>query len=1344
VRNKARTIWSIVLFTALAAVAGIAFNQTTPTAPLVALPDSPIYVNGSKAKANLTLALSVETPTLGTAYNSSTFEPTRKYIGYFDPMVCYINISSPDSEYFRYRSHKTTIESSCPSGTSFDGNFMNWATTSAIDIMRYGLTGGHRVVDGEGKTILERAYLPDRMYRDRDFFPTKVLPANQISLRTPFASNVFPNGMHISNCRNRVYFAKSTDFFGRCDQPFRDPTSQSAELVKGGDTTKGRFYLARVQVCDADTASSRPMIQDPITKRWGGLCLPYKNASNDTVHKPVGQLQVNADNVRVSVFAYMNVGINDRYGGVMRAPLKYLGPRQFDANFNLLPTANPHSEWDAVTGVFMRNPQLNNADYGDQGYGQSGAITYINGFSALNPDALGATKDGDALSELYYESFRYLQGQQPTPEAISGLKGTKANDKAITENFPAYTVWRDPFAGFTDNKAKGRSCLRNSVLAIADTFTYYDRYLPGNTLTAWPDSFDRSRPADIYPVPLDVEQWTKVVGSFEAFGPSDSASFIKYKDSNGVERNAHNLLSNAPLRTDRANIAASRVELGGEGSSYLMAGLALFANTQSFRTDLPKARISTYAIDVNERNRAVESASLRRGTQLHLAAKYGGFDDALTGNTGNPYALGNNALWQGADGDAKNYFVVSDPQKFLDSIADVFTSLLNETSSIAGGALSSQELRSSAGNAVFQGGFNPAAGEWSGRVRKFALTLSEDKKTTTIATVPAWDAADELTKRTLLDQGVDRNIVVGPPVGEQGTTAPSAFVWDALLAGTHKTALNKSFLGTSDTLGLDRLAYIRGSRNQERSAAQPQGPFRARTSVLGSVVNSGLVYQGAPSSAITGTGYSTFQQTHKNRTPVVFVNANDGMLHAFRASDGREQFAYVPGFIVPKLTILPDLRYTHRPLLDATPTVSEAYVDGQWRSVLVSGAGGGAQGIFALDVTEPDSFSKDKVLWEFTDADHPAMGNVLGKPHIVRVRMEDSNSGTFSYKWMALVPSGVNNHRSDAYTNATANPSIFLLDLEARPSPSAGWQEGRNFWRIDLPPGDSSSAPGVIQIMPLRIPGSGVLDAIVAGDLHGNVWKLSFRNKGVGTLGTNGLTNLRALNAMGENLTPFFVARSSDDKRQPITSTPVVATGFGGKRLIVVGTGKFLETADNSIPSSPGSSVYVLLEDARPIADRTKLRGSSINTEGVVSGSSSVIGTDDNQGWYIDLSNEVGERQVSEMQLDRGTLVFTTLMPVSGACGDGSGRIFEIDVLTGAGSYVDSTVGLLGGPMLLNRGKAVVSNSDTAGRRTATYYMDVLTQGANGLDAGGGSLSFTVQVGRMTWRQVHNHRNLVP
>ena len=120
--------------------------------------------------------------------------------------------------------------------------------------------------------------------------------------------------------------------------------------------------------------------------------------------------------------------------------------------------------------------------------------------------------------------------------------------------------------------------------------------------------------------------------------------------------------------------------------------------------------------------------------------------------------------------------------------------------------------------------------------------------------------------------------------------------------------------------------------------------------------------------------------------------------------------------------------------------------------------------------------------------------------------------------------------------------------------------------------------------------------------------------------------------------------------------------------------------------------------------------------------------------------------KVTDMLLDRGRLVFTTLIPGAGVCGDGGGRLFEIDVLSGRGVWRESTVGLLGGPMLLNQGNPVVSDSNTAGRRTVTYKINVMTEGSNGIEVRGVDAlrEITMQVGRMSWRKVHNHRDIKP
>ena len=1355
-------------FAALAVLAsvvttGVVISQTA-LPPLVALNSEPLYMNGAKAKANLTLALSVEFPTVGQTYRD-TFDSAKTYVGYFDPKACYRAILSSGSigNYFDWQTNKGTVSAGCPS-SQFDGNFMNWATSSAVDIMRYGLTGGNRTIDDNNTTVVDRAWLPDDFYNNANYFTEKFVSNSQLSGRTENDSSKFPDGMWIYNCKNRVYFASAPDTSGNCNAPFGVADALSPKLIKANANNKGNFYEVRNLVCDANTATNRLMTYDPDTKKWKGLCLRYPNGK----HKPVGQFQVNAENLRVGVFGYLQDDNRARYGGVMRAPLKYLGPKAYDVNFNLINSPNPTSEWNADTGVFTTNPQSGSVDakYGDQGHGISGAINYINKFGTLDAARLGKYKSLDPVSELYYEALRYLQGKAPTDEAISGIDGNSPAVRTLKEQFPAYTIWTDPFAGFKDTTGTGKSCLRNSILTIADVFTHSDRSVPGNNDTT---NQDFTRSAESNPS-LDVPFWTSIVGSFEANGGAS------YTDSQGRPQSASNIvgnttydwLSNAATRTTGAGAglgtATSPLTLQGTtGGSYHLAGMAYWANTQSYRTDIPKARITTYGIDVNEA-RASDIPDFRRTRQLYLAGKYGGFDDSATttgnaGLSGNPYATGDNTLWLGADGDAKNYFLVSDAQKFLDSIADVFAKVVEETGSISGGAISSQRMTSGEAAGVFQARFNPVANYWSGRLLKYALSLSADETKLVIADAPTWEAGDVLTKQTKLDHGASRNIIIGSPLGTQTTIAPSEFKWGSL-ATAHQTGLNTNIANIVDTLGGDRLDYIRGDKRKEISFTTPTNTFRPRDIVLGDIVNSGLVYQGKPSGAISDASYETFYTANQTRAPVVFVNANDGMLHAFNNTDGKESFAYIPGFLAHKLSNLPDQDYSHISMADATPAVGEAQIGTTWHSVLVSGVGGGAQGVYALDVTNPSTFTKDNVMWEFTDKDHPAMGNVVGTPRIVKIRTTNSSATTAAYKWFAVVASGVNNYAQDGpstnpalYATTSGNPSIFLLDLSFKPLSSGGWVEGTNFWRIELPQTKVDIAKGLVGFTVTNNFNTSALESLYAGDMQGNVWKLDFSIRGSSNLGANATTNLSQFN-LGGGSAPFFIAKDSDNNLQPITGEPVVTRGFSGTKLVSLGTGKFLEAADTVVPLTTGASFYTLLDQDKPqVIDRSKLQVGTLDTAGNLDvppftyGYPTTAAPSLRMGWYFDFDKSIAERQVSDISTVPGKLFFSSLYPTKGSCGEGGGRLYALNTLTGDGTSEESKVGILAAPLIIDLGSlASATPRETSGKRFGSTRYGVITQGSRGMQVasgpatGGGYTGTERAYSWLSWRQLNNYQ----
>ena len=95
---------------------------------------------------------------------------------------------------------------------------------------------------------------------------------------------------------------------------------------------------------------------------------------------------------------------------------------------------------------------------------------------------------------------------------------------------------------------------------------------------------------------------------------------------------------------------------------------------------------------------------------------------------------------------------------------------------------------------------------------------------------------------------------------------------------------------------------------------------------------------------------------------MVYIGANDGMLHGLKAATGEELFAYVPNLVYDHLSELAFQGYSHKFYVDGTATVVK--VGG--RNVLVCGLGKGGKGYFALDVTDPTTMDPTDVLWEYS------------------------------------------------------------------------------------------------------------------------------------------------------------------------------------------------------------------------------------------------------------------------------------------------------------------------------------------------------------------------------------------
>jgi type IV pilus assembly protein PilY1 len=1094
------------------------------------------------------------------------------------------------------------------------------------------------------------------------------------------------------------------------------------------------FFYSRVKVCDQDASGNLLDVRDYGAEH--SFCIRYPNNS----FKPTGTIQRYSNAFRLAAFGYAveKNYVNSRYGGVLRAPMKWVGSKTYDVNGQEDTPAggNAGAEWDPQTGIFKANPDGDTT----QTPAISGVINYLNKFGRTGP-TLGRYRDVDPVGELYYEALRYLQGLSPSPAAVEDLTPD------MYDGFPIFRDWTglDPFS--KGSPTGDYSCLKSNIVTIGDIETH-DR--PGYA------RFPGVNPAKNVP---DFKMWRDTVAAFE------KGLVVQYRDGQGEPRETGN--------PNTWNTYAF-------GDQFDIVGTAYWAHTHDIRgkdwTDQPAKqrpglRVKSFFFDVNAYGKQNDQDTRRYKNQFFMAAKYGGFESTGSASSetqpyntwGNPFVNMNNKpdnnVWQDPTrpGEASTYARQSDGRSVLIAFDKIFARIGERARSIAGAAAQSSTL-TDAGNVIYQAEFSSQ--DWSGDLAAYAVSTNSDKLVQ-LSSTPVWRAAERL--KALSDIGT-RKIIVGNNGATSSQTA-SDFTWSSI-SDDLKQHLNRDpdSQTVSDNRGQDRLNFVRGDHSKEITLFRDRDGQR-----LGDIVNSGVAYSGAPSSTIQSTTYAEFLNDNKDRKAAVYVGANDGMLHAFDASNGNELFGYIPSWLGPKLSALTSKKYldNHQAYVDATPVVAEAQVGGtkaDWKTVLVSGTGAGGRGVFALDVTDPTQFSASKVMWEFTSADDIDLGYVVGRPQILKFRTSAKDATTPTYKWFAVVASGVNNYVRDNAGNfsATGQPALYLLDLAK--APGTAWTLDTNYYKISLPVDVSLSASAATGLLNFKVTlgAQQEVSKLFMGDLHGNLWKLDFREQGSTTWN---ISKLSAFADSSGNPIPLYVAKDRLGNVQPISAAPFLIRGEGRESIYVAfGTGKYLEGTDRS--SAAANSFYVVHDDGTKTADSTGTPTSAIagrgrlqpgvfdHETGRIEVSAFVWGrpasdADSTQrsGWYFDFP-ATGERQVFASLLRGDTVVFNSLIPDQGtnanscSAAGGSGREYRLDVNTGDGTSSISRVGLLGASMAMDVESAMVSTTtDSTGRRTRTIKTQTLSQGSNGLATS--ATVTTVQIaGRLSWRQIHNYRDV--
>jgi type IV pilus assembly protein PilY1 len=685
---------------------------------------------------------------------------------------------------------------------------------------------------------------------------------------------------------------------------------------------------------------------------------------------------------------------------------------------------------------------------------------------------------------------------------------------------------------------------------------------------------------------------------------------------------------------------------------------------------------------------------------------------------------------------------------------DIFSDILDKTGAASSVATNSTNLKNE--SRVFQAKF--AAADWSGQLLQYKLNDLANAEWDTGVRINAQAAND----RVIITRGIEGGVFKGVP-----------FRWDLAAAtptymtGSQQSDLNKNVLGVIDGLGVSRVAYLRGDATTE---VKNGGAFRDRnTSKLGDIVNSNPWYVGAPSAGYSDAdhpGYTAFRKSLLLRKPVVYVGSNDGMLHGVDASldfavvaagdppddAGNEILGYIPSMVFPNLSKLTSTSYNqglnHKYLVDGSPMSADAYLNGAWRTTLLGALGAGGKGIYALDVTDPSQFAEanaaDILLWEFTADDEPDdIGYIFNAPPAFATGQAKQIVKMANGKWAAIYGNGYNSNNGKAV--------LYILFIED--GMDGTWDAG-DFVKI------TADAPalknnGLSTPVPFDTNGDGFIDTVYAGDLRGNMWKFFVGpNAGDPTVTNVAGTWKLALSAAGctDNCTPLFSAKDALDNPQPIIWPAEVTLHPAGGTVVLFGTGKYLEAADNG--NNAAQTFYGIYDNGAAVPGRVNLTPQVISTA-VVAGVTYRNVTKGcgvaplpacqaaPKGWYADLPT-LGERTTGVPKLHSGTIFFNTFIPSSGECASGgTGWLMAMDYLVGGlpnGAIFDTNADLK-----VDKADAVVSGKQIGGALGGSTLIKSSVPGEPGAAVSslitGQLVSDVINLdpnsrGRISWREI--------
>lgn len=411
--------------------------------------------------------------------------------------------------------------------------------------------------------------------------------------------------------------------------------------------------------------------------------------------------------------------------------------------------------------------------------------------------------------------------------------------------------------------------------------------------------------------------------------------------------------------------------------------------------------------------------------------------------------------------------------------------------------------------------------------------------------------------------------------------------------------------------------------------------------ILGDLFHSNAVIVGPPSRFFEEEcfnrcfdGSQSFYDAKKGREKIVLVGANDGMLHAFNAKTGSEEWAFIPNSLLKNLK---SMLSTHTYYVDSSPKVADVWFGdangngkkdaGEWKTVLVCGFRKGGKQYFALDITDT---LNPIYLWEFpkpTDLVTLAkVGQSWSEPVIGRVKIKEGNE--LRERWVAFIGGGFDPAKA-------SGKALFVIDIRTGDI----IREFSGFFKMD----HSLAAPPTA----VDTNADGYVDKVYIGDLGGQMWVFD-------------VSSDNRLNWTGRRL---FVSPGAPVEKHPIYFQPAVAFDKQRTPWVYFGTGD----RENPTEKNTGERFYAVKDDGiRPYPrEETDLKDVTVYEDQIFKTPEEPL-----KGWYIKLGK--AEKVLAKPTVFGNLVYFTTYTYTStDECkAAGEATLYVLEYLSGGGALV--------------------------------------------------------------------------